>query len=177
MGGLMAGWWRTNRLALPAAIVLIPLTFGALTWNEWNEAYGPSSHPVRIVDDGETVHAAGATWGPARGGELKDVTGLDVPRGAIVLAAGVPVAPDDEGVGCDWPVLIEQGTGRQWEPMRTEIGLDFDPTEPESCSTSDVEPYELILPYVIPEDATGPFWVEIAAGDGYATVMRFPIER
>lgn len=174
-----ASWWRSNRLALVALAVLAPATVLGLGWHEWYQYYGYGARPfipVTVAED-ESAELAGATWGPVRGGELDDITGLDVPAGATVIAVGVPVDPEAEGVGCMSPVLVDQQTGREWQPARTEIGLSSHPDEPEICVSGTAAPYELILPFVVPDDVEGPFWVDIAPYRAGGSFVRFSLER
>jgi hypothetical protein len=174
-----ASWWRSNRLALIALAVLAPATVLGVGWHEWYQYYGYGARPYIpvAVDDDESAELAGATWGPVRGGELDDITGLDVPAGATVIAVGVPVDPEAKGVGCMSPVLVDQQTGREWKSARSEIGLLSHPDEPEICVSDTAAPYELILPFVVPDDVEGPFWVDIAPYNAGGSFVRFSLER
>jgi hypothetical protein len=171
-------WWRRNRLALVILAVLVPVTAAGVTWNEWHWYFGYGALPIIPVDveEDDTAELAGATWGPVRGGELKDFSGLDVPDGSTVIAAAIPVDPDAEGVGCDVPVLVEQATGREWRPARSEIGLSWSADEPGNCVPDTAAPYEMIVPFVVPDDIEGPFWVEVSPYGGGGSFLRFPLE-
>ncbi|WP_449409081.1 hypothetical protein [Microbacterium maritypicum] len=170
-------WWRRNLLALVAVAVLLPATAAVIGWQGWRQFFAFDARPVTpvLVAPDDTVDLVGATWGPIRGGELDDLAGLDVPPGATVIAVAVPVdAPD--GVACDAPVLTEQATGRSWTPVRGEIGLDYSPDEPASCLASDTGSYELIVPFVVPDDVEGPFWVDVRPSGSAGAFVRFPLE-
>lgn len=171
-------WWRRNRLALVALAVLAPGTAIGIGWHEWHQYYGFDARPFVpvVVEDGDTAELAGATWGPVRGGELEDLSGFDVPDGATVIAAGIPVDPGPDGVSCTTPVLVHQATGREWQTARTEMGLLFDSEEPEYCVTLDKVDYELIVPFVVPDDVEGPFWVDVWPQEAGGSFLRFTLE-
>ncbi|GAA3939036.1 hypothetical protein [Microbacterium soli] len=179
------GWWRTNRAALIALLVLIPVVGIGVGWNEWYAYYGYGFRkvaPVEAADRG-TVRLAGAEWGPVRSGEITDTAGLTVPDGARLLAAIVPVTPQGEAVSCDAPVLVQQSTGREWAPVRSEVGLAYSADEHERCiailadedDPASAQPFSLTVGFVVPGDVAGPFWLEVApAGDG--RFVRFSID-
>ncbi|MDT0158168.1 hypothetical protein Q9R19_11080 [Microbacterium sp. ARD32] len=179
------GWWRTNRLALIALVVLIPAVAVGVGWNEWHFYYGYGFRKVTAVQvpDEKSVHLAGAEWGPIRNGEITRTEGLNLPEGTRLLAAIVPVAPDGEAVSCDPPMLVQQSTGREWTPVRSEVGLAYDSNEPDKCIRSladeddpaSAQPYSLTAGFIVPDDVEGPFWLEIApSGDG--RFVRFSID-
>lgn len=171
-------WWRRNRVALVALLVLAPLTAAAVGWQEWYQFFGFGGRPVTAVSvaQDDTAELAGAEWGPLRGGEIDDVSGLDVPEDTRLIAVAVPVNPSVEGIGCETPKLVEQATGREWRPVRLEIGLPWSADEPETCLSEGADPYELIVPFVVPEDATGPFWVDVRPYGAGASFLRFTLE-
>lgn|GEM_PF-1180929 len=179
------GWWRTNRLPLLALLVLVPVVGIGVGWNEWFAYYGYGTRKVNAVmaaDDG-TTELNGATWGPVRSGEIADVSGMDMPQGTRLLAAVIPVAPDGAAVECAAPVLVQQSTGREWTPMRSEIGIPFNDDEPSTCISDladeddpdSAQPYSLVVAFVVPDDVEGPFWVEVdPVGDD--RFVRFSID-
>jgi hypothetical protein len=174
-------WWRRNSAALIALAVLVPATVTAIGWREWSATYEVSSQYVRpvVVAEGEdTIEFAGATWGPVTSGTFTADDGLPVPEGAEVIAVKIPVRnndPDDL-IGCPSPVLVEQSTGRQWSEMSIALDLDYDPDAPTLCSTDSAAPYEMLVPFIVPEDAVGPFWIDVMPyGEGPGFV-RFSID-
>lgn len=171
-------WWRRNRLALIALAILVPGTAVGIGWHEWHQYYGFEARPFQpvVVEEEGTADLAGATWGPIRGGEIGDTSGLDVPDGATVIAVGIPVAAGTDGVRCDGPVLVDQATGREWRTARSEIGLLSDSAEPEFCLKSQKGDYELILPFVVPDDVEGPFWVDVWPQEAGGSFLRFTLE-
>lgn len=171
-------WWRRNRLALLALLVLLPATVAAVGWQEWYQYFGFGARPVTAVPvaEDDTAVLADATWGPVRGGEIDDVSGLDVPEGTRLIAVAVPVDAHAEGVACETPKLVEQSTGREWRPVRLEIGLSSSTEEPETCLSEQAGSYELIVPFVLPADAEGPFWVDVRPYSAGGSFLRFAFE-
>lgn len=172
-------WWRSNAVALITLAVLLPGTAAAVLWQGWHEYYGYGSRPyspILVAEDGE-AEFIGATFGPIRSSVIEDLSGLDVPEGATLIAAAIPVDAGSEGVSCD-VVLVQQSTGREWTTARTEIGLLPDTEEPESCTTADTGSYEVIAPFVVPDDVEGPFWVDVRSlsSESEGAFLRFPVD-
>ncbi|KJL36465.1 hypothetical protein [Microbacterium azadirachtae] len=177
------GWWRSNALALGLVTVLLPATVLGIGWWQWKYAYPDSGQPIWAVEPGAsgTVDLQEATWGPVRAKEVSDTKGLDMPRNAKLILVGVKVTPTaDKGPGCWAPKLVEKSTGRVWLSARTELGLLWDDEEPEDCVPTlegeKAEPYELVLPYVVPDDVRGPFWVEVEPLFAESRFVRFSVD-
>ena len=173
--GKPPSWWRRNTLALVALALLLPATAFAVGWQEWYQYFGFGVRAVTpvVVPEDETTDLVGAVWGPVRGGDIEDVSGLDMPEHARLIAVAIPVDPGAEGMACETPTLVEQSTGREWSPVRAEIGLDWSADEPETCLSDQAGPYELIVPFVVPDDVEGPFWVDVRPYDAAASFVRF----
>lgn len=171
-------WWRRNRLGLVVSAVLLPATVFAVGWENWHLMYDFGARPVDpiIVAEDDSAELVGASFGPVRSAVIEDLSGLDVPDGAKVIAAAVPVDPGPKGVSCRRPTLTQQSSGRQWALMRSEIGVPYNPDEPEFCSADELGDYELIAPFVIPEDAEGPFWLDVWPQDSGGMFLRFSID-
>lgn len=175
----MTGWWRRNAVALGAIAVLTPVTFGAIAWEGWQGYFlYQNSIPVDVAED-DSIDLADTTWGPIRASEITDTTGFTVPSDARVIAAAIPVDPHGELPGCFAPTLVQQSTGIRWPESRFQLGLLSSSEEPTSCVTGDdvpTGPYELIVPFIVPDDAEGPFWVEVAPTPAVPSVIRFAID-
>lgn len=172
------GWWRRNRFALLALAVLVPVTVAGVGWYEWHQYFGYGARPFQpvVAADSDAVELAGAEWGPVRAAEIEDLNGLDVPPKTKIIAAAVPVDPGEDGVYCSAPALVQQSSGREWLPLREEIGLQYNADEPASCSSIETTPYEMILAFVLPEDVEGPFWVDVAPQGADGRFVRFSVD-
>lgn len=177
------GWWRRNAVALIALAVLVPATFGGAAWWEWKYAYPDSGKPLYAVEPGKSgrVDLEGATWGPAKAKVITDTAGLDVPDSGQLVLVGIDVTPNRaKAPTCSPPTLVEQSTGRTWQAARIEIGLTPNSDEPDSCVPTlegeTAEPYQLILPFVVPDDASGPYWVVVEPLFAQSRFARFSID-
>ncbi len=182
----MSTWWHRNTVALIGLFVLLPVTLGVVNYNDWKEYYLYSPSFAAPVSDDGTVELAGATWGPIRASDISDVEGLLNPEGTRVIAVGIPVELHGDAVpSCSSPVLVEQSTGREWFEMRDELGFEYSADEPTFCVSAEtdengdplpVDDYELLVPFIVPEDAEGPFWIEVAPLDAVPLFVRFSVE-
>lgn len=158
------GWWRSNALPLGILVVLLPASAWSIGWHDRtvvNVTYLDRITPS-LVDEGDTTDLSGATWGPIRSAMIPDTSGMTPPPNTQVLAVAIPVHIDPEHpVRCDRPVLIEQSTGREWNEMSYELGLTLGSTDAIDCVFDAAEDYEMIVPFVVPEDAEGPYWVDV----------------
>lgn len=170
------GWWRRNRIALLAIVVLLPV-IGIGTWlYQWQIGFSMKPAQTAVVAKADsTVDLNGATWGPIQAGEARDVTGLDVPEDTRVIISIIPVDPDADEVHCEAPRLVQQSTGRQWKPLRSELGVPYVTEEYERCNPGLAEPYQLVVAFVVPDDASGPFWVDVTSLTD-ARFVRFSID-
>lgn len=171
------GWWRRNRLALLAVAVLVPVIGLGIPRFEWQIGYSmaPAQTPVEVADEG-TLDLRDATWGPIRSDEIDDLTGLDMPPDTKLIAAVIPVDPDaGSKVACNPPRLVQQSTGREWKPVRSEIGIPYAAEERDTCDSTTTEPYQLVVGFVLPEDVSGPFWLEVTSLTD-PTFVRFSID-
>lgn len=174
----MTGWWRRNALALGALVVLAPVTVGSIVWHGWQD-HNLFRNTIPIdVADGDSLDLAGADWGPIRASEISDTSGFDMPADVKILAAAIPVDPHGTPPSCFAPTLVQQSTGIRFPESRAELGLPSSSDEPTSCVTGEEGSagYEMIVPFIVPSDAEGPFWVEVASVDIVPSVIRFSID-
>lgn len=168
------GWWRRNALPLVAIAVLVPVTVGAIAVNEWS-AYdlGHATKPIS-VEPGDSARYDGAQIGPASA-EFTDAPGA--PAGTRVVSANVLVTPGDEPISCVSPLLREAGgAGRQWGEASFELEREYDPALKTSCDSELPIRYSLTLEYLVPEDATGPFVIEVSTADALPRFVRLVVE-
>lgn len=167
-----------NAIPLALLVVLAPAAALGIWWSDATivrEQSFDATTPV-LAKKGETVELADTTWGPIRSGVIIDTEGLTPPPHTKVIAVAIPVDPDVSApVGCDAPRLVQQSTGRQWNEMSFELGLDYSSTENRQCAPDATGPYEMINVFAVPEDVDGPFWVDVqltgtGTGDAYEVI-------
>lgn len=167
-----AQWWRRNAVALAVTAVLLPTTAAVIGANEW---WGVNQgRPVipTAVDAGATAEYAGAAWGPARTGTVAAEVAADVPDGARALVVEVPVDPHGGILSCGVPMLRElSGEGRRWAHAMNDLDWTYD--RPSQCPSDVTAPFTIEVPYLVPDDAVGPFGLEFTLADqlpGYLLV-------
>ncbi|MGZ0712488.1 hypothetical protein ACWPKO_29535 (plasmid) [Coraliomargarita sp. W4R53] len=153
------GWWRENAVALVALAVLAPATFGYIAYNENAvSSSGSATHAIEVAE-GDTLSPYARAWlGPA---SASFTTHPDAPADTVVVEVTVAVDPGRPAISCSSPVLRETtGATRQWVEASTDLG-GYDSDRNVFCSSEQSESYTLDLLYLVPDDATGPFAVEI----------------
>lgn len=175
----MNGWWRRNRVALVALVVLLPLTAGVVGgWEWWKRAQGDTVFPVTAAA-GETVELAGISFGPAAAREIS-IPGEELPPGTKVVSVSVTVDRDGGATPCSRPLLHElHGEGRTWGDDATTVtwesaGFAFCPSDPEDESFPD-GPFTIEVPYVVPDDVAGPLAVEFTVANELPRYVRLVV--
>ncbi len=167
------GWWRRNAVSLAAIAVLLPVTVGVIAVKEWSEwDLGHATKPI-TVEVGDTVTYAGARIGPAKAEFVDDAL---APAGTRVISTTVLVTPGATPIACRTPQLRETGgAGRQWDEASFELERDFDTERNTFCDSETPIRYSLTLDYLVPDDATGPFAIEIESGDELPEFVRLVV--
>lgn len=173
-------WWRCNRAGLIVLAVLLPVTVAAIGGLPWWEDFSSRANVPATARGTETVTLDGSAYGPARATLVTDTTGLTaaIPANARLIAVSVPVTPDHKTKPqCFSPVLVEQSTGRRWAEMGLALGVPYDPDHSTSCATASNHqgPLEMITFYLVPQDATGPFWVDVDVIGARPEFARFSV--
>jgi hypothetical protein len=161
----VTGWWRSNALALGVLVVLVPATVLTMSWNEWAEIKANSGSQPITLEPGSTVEYAGATVGPV----AARFTDLPLaPPSTRVVAVTLQLDPGEPPITCTAPVLREVGGAqRQWDASGEDLGREWDPDVWSFCTSDATGPYELQLDYLVPDDASGPFVVELESAAGW----------
>jgi hypothetical protein len=176
VGLVNRGWWRRNALALAAAAVLVPATAAVIGGSEWwahNASRELFPHAVSV---GETAGFGEATWGPAKAEFVSPGPRDDIPHGARVIEVEVPVEPGDEPLACASPTLQElTGEMRQWKEASISVETEYDPDRPLSCASELTDSYTVVVPFLVPADAVGPFGVDFSLGDELPGFLRLVV--
>lgn len=169
--GARPRWWRRNAVALVALVVLVPLTAGAMAWQEWRTAFGATHWRSVPVEAGGSIELGGASIGPAALVAVPTDAGVEVPADGRALAAQVTVVPGDEPVSCARPRLVELGSGRSWEAEPSPFDWQGEP----SCFDA-TSPVLLNVPFAVPTDA-GPFAIDLEILHDGAELPRFLVDQ
>jgi hypothetical protein len=160
----VSGWWRRNRVALVAVVLIAPVTVGVVFQKEWGGfGAGPSAAAVEVAA-GDDAFYGGTGW---------RVTGVDrirwssapgaereLPTGTDLVVVHLAVTPGDleggESTGCT--LELDEGEGdrsaRLWKPAPSTY-VPYDPDDGAStyCDPSRTSPYELAASFLVPVDA------------------------
>ena len=160
----MTGWWRRNRVALVATLVLAPLTVGIVFQNEWGGfREGRPVEPVDVAVGADTDFGT-TTWrvdgadrirwssDPGVERELPVGTDLVVVRMTVIPHAIVDWASE----GCT--LMLDEADGdrsaRTWEPASPSyLDLDFDDPTTTGCDSTRLGRYEAAVGFLVPVDA------------------------
>ncbi len=167
----MRAWWRRNAIPLVALALLVPLTAGAIGWQEWRTRFEGTHWRSTPVAAGATIELGGAAVGPATLVEVPADAGVETPPGGRALAAQVTVVPGDAPVTCARPRLVEVSTGRSWEGDTGPFGW-----RGESSCFDATSPVLLNVPFVVPADA-GPFAIDLEILHDGPELPRFLVEQ
>lgn len=155
--------WIRNGIALVAILAL-----GTALWFVSTSAeqarVGTSTPPtVDTVVDGVATSSV-AQVGPA---EASFTEGYDNPAGTRVVEVRLPVRGDEGPLACEAPILREAGgAGRAWAESSIELGLDgYGDDERRVSCPLDLSTFTLTSLFLVPEDAVGPFTVELTASE------------
>lgn len=174
MGQPVSAWWRRNGIALLVLAVLVPVGGIGIAQHERTALSGSGEVPVPASASGG-VDLAGITVGPARA-EFDSVA--NAPTGTRVVTVHLPIDTHGDDMSCLSPLLREtEGLQRTWRESALELGLDsFDAERPTSCPMDAGRWFTLVTSYLVPVDATGPFYVDLTWADALPEFARLRVQ-
>jgi hypothetical protein len=93
-----------------------------------------------------------------------------------VVTVAIEVDPGAAPFVCTVPVLREVGgSERQWNAT-SDLDREGDPDRQTYCDTESTAAFTLELDYLVPEDASGPFEVEVGSPDAYPEFVSAVVE-
>lgn len=161
----MTSWWRRQRVSLIALAVAAIAVVGVHVWLDVLPAAPNATSAIDAGDD--TAEVAGQTFtvDSARWDEF------EAPDGSRTLSIRIDSGGGAEATTCGLLTLAEAQGDRVWSNARGVLDVPFD--EGESFCQEASGPYTLLTVFLLPDDADGPFMLELP-GDG--EVARFPVE-
>lgn len=171
---MTGGWWKRNAVALATVAVLLPVTAGVIAVNEWFR-FDLANAPTPITaQPGEAIIYAGARIGPAKAVRSEDPA---APAGSRVVTATILVTPGKTPISCGTPELHEiGGAQRQWREASFDLDREYDPDAHSICDPELPIRYSLTLEYIVPEDATGPFTIDVESAAAMPQFAQLVIE-
>ena len=158
-------WWRRQRRALIALAIAAVAMLGATVWLD----IVPSIRPTdRVIQAESTVDIAGQTLtlGPTEWGEF------ETPEGSRTLSIRLQSSGGSQASLCGQTTLTEIDSARTWLSSRK--GLDVSSADGENSCLPETASYRILLTFLLPEDADGPFLLDIEGSD--QDLARFRID-
>lgn len=160
-------WLRAQRTALTALMFTAIAVAGVYLWLEVSPV--TERHRLTIVpasDGSAEIAGQELTVESTRWDEF------DSPPGTRSVSIRVHASGGADAMTCGPFMLTEATGGRTW--LDADDVLDVPYEEGESSCLEDSAPYDIISVFVVPEDAVGPFHLDVA-GEGNV-VARFDVE-
>jgi hypothetical protein len=158
-------WLREQRTALIALAVAASAAIGAYLWLD----VLPSLDVERraSVEAENTAEIAGqtVTLGATQWSEF------EAPAGSQTLSVRLKASGGPDAELCGPFELTEPGSSRVWLSSRAGLDVPYDDGEA-SCVAEDA-PYRILLVFLVPDDAVGPFRLTMT---GPTEIVRFEIE-
>jgi hypothetical protein len=161
-------WWRNNRIALLAVVVLLPLTLGIPFANQWLGYFSTWPSVPEEVLGADPVEYGGTTWtvDGARRITAASAEGREygLPAGSDLVVLDLGVAPeelDDEGKSAFCDVRLQELDGdtitRVWGDSALDpIDFAYDEGASTGCISDENDPlaeYRVQFTFVVPTDA------------------------
>jgi hypothetical protein len=158
--------WSGRRASLLALLVAVLAVVSVHVW--FDVVPTIESDDAIVVTADEAVDVAGQRF--ALRSMRADEFGA--PDGAHSVSIRLHSTGGAEAIGCRSLLLTAQDDGRVWTPATSELDIPSDAGE--SRCQAESPPYDLLAVFVVPDDASGPFWFDVTDEDG--RVVRFPVE-
>ncbi len=157
-------WWRTQRVALLALLLAAVATAGVHLWLDAAPIAEEreSREPVYVLPDDDTASVE-------IGGHELTVTStrwaeFEAPEGSITLSVRLDARSDADAENCTAFLLSETDGERVWQDAHRDVDIPFDEPGETSCRPESPA-YGILAVFLLPEDAAGPFWFDVPAGD------------
>jgi hypothetical protein len=160
----MSSWLRRQRATLIALVVAAVAVVGVHVWFD----VLPNSEESRVVDaQDRSAHIAGQTLAldSARWGEF------EAPSGSRTLSIRMESDGGPDATTCGLFTLAEAQGDRVWSNARSALDVPYEAGE--SYCLEESGPYAILAVFLLPDDAEGPFLLDVPGDD---EIARFPVE-
>lgn len=157
-------WWRRQRVALVALIAAVAALIGVSVWLDVLPAQEAAPPAPRVA--GGTVDIGGNRLELVR--SIPDE--FPAPAGAHTLSIRLSADSAEDAERCGAFTLRERDGERVWLTAGSAVDVRYGDEE-NSCRKG-TDSYRILSVFLLPNDAEGPFWLDIAVGDD---TVRFPV--
>lgn len=162
-------WWRTQRTALIAVAIAAAAVVGAYVWLD---VLPSIRQPDRVIEAGPE----GGSRAVISGQELElgfvEWGEFDAPGGSRTLSIRLAASGGPDAASCGTATLTEQSSSRTWVSSRK--GLELPAGLDETSCLAEPASYRILLVFLLPDDAEGPFVLDIEGDD--SDVARFTVD-
>ncbi|KJQ56121.1 hypothetical protein [Microbacterium sp. SA39] len=160
----MTSWWRRQRVALIALAVAVAAVIGVHVWFD----VLPGSDEPRVIEAQErsaVIAGQNLTVDSARWSEF------EAPSGSRTLSIRVDSDGGPDATTCGLFTLAEAQGDRVWANARSALDVPYEAGE--SYCLEESGPYAILAVFLLPDDAGGPFLLDIPGDD---EIARFVVE-
>lgn len=145
-------WWRRQRRALIALAIAAVAMLGATVWLDILPSIRPTD---RVIEAESTVDIAGQTLtlGATEWDEF------ETPEGTRALSVRLTSSGGSDADYCGQTALTEIDSARTWLSSRDDLVVPSD--EGENSCAAEPASYRILLTFLVPDDADGPFLLDI----------------
>lgn len=161
----MTSWWRRQRVPLAALLVAAAAVVAVHLWLDVLPATSGDPSTIDAVDGSAEIAGQTLSLDSARWDEF------EAPDGSRTLSIRIASGGGADATTCGLFTLSEADGDRVWSDARSALDVPFDAGESYCQEASG--PYAMLAVFLLPDDARGPFVLEVP-GDG--EVARFPVE-
>lgn len=158
--------WKTQGRPLIALVVAAVAVVAIQFWFQVRPTLENSTPPPIIADGPVELGGHRLTLDSVRRGEF------DAPEGSTTLSVRLRADSDDDAETCRSFVLSEADGDRVWLDAHRDLDIDSD--DERNCR-NDSASYRILTVFLLPDDATGPFWLDVPIGEHRESV-RFRID-
>ncbi|MEI3849141.1 MULTISPECIES: hypothetical protein [Microbacterium] len=160
-------WWRRQRRAIIGLLLAVGAVVGVHVWLDVIPAAPRTSVRTIVVDGRAEVHGHTLSVAASRWGEF------DAPRGSTTLTVVLHARSDEGAESCGTFRLSERDGSRLWLDAGSAVDVDIDDEDTETGCREGNGGYRILTVFLLPDDARGPFWLDVPVED---EVARFRID-
>ena len=158
-------WWRRQRAPLIALLVTAIAAVGVHVWLDVLPTSAARTPAIVEVEQrgeiaGQTISIDSVRWDE-----------FDAPAGSRTISVRLDATGGKDATYCGELTLAEVDGARVWLDARAEFDVPSDAGE-RSCLEESL-PYDILTVFLLPDDAVGPFHLDIPDGD---RITRFSVE-
>lgn len=157
-------WWRSQRAAFAALALAAITAAGAYLWLDVLPSLRDSGTVTAADETAEvaeqTIALGAVTWDD-----------YEAPAGSRTLSVRIRASGGPDSGSCTVTTLTDRSSGRTWVSSRQGLDVPYDDGE-RSCIASATS-YGIQLVFLLPDDAVGPFDLDIGTT---GEVARFRID-